>query len=77
VSQADHAAAEVQSAIQSKLDIDPDLSPLHRGTSHDVSIDVTADGDKTMWEAGRSAIRGTVGGLTNNMASRSAQPFIR
>ena len=80
VSQADQVAAEVKSMMQSKLDTDPDLSPLHlkvihvdlvnkagneykgiaavkteRGTSHDVPIDVTADGDKTMWEAGPGA----------------------
>lgn len=80
VSRSDQVAAEVQSAMQSKLDTDPDLSPLHlevthvdlvnkagneykgiatvktsRGTSHDVSIDVTADGDKIIWEAGPGA----------------------
>ncbi len=66
--------------MQSKLDTDPDLSPLHlkvvhvdlvnkagneykgiatvktsRGTSHDVPIDVTSDGDKTLWEAAPGA----------------------
>ncbi len=80
VSKADHVAAEVQSAMQSKLDDDPDLSPLHlrvmhvdlvnkagneykgiakvktaSGTSHDVPIDVTADGDKILWEAAPGA----------------------
>ncbi|WP_445170904.1 hypothetical protein ACTXG7_10425 [Mycolicibacterium sp. Dal123E01] len=79
-SQADQVAVDVQSAMQSKLDTDPDLSPLHlkvihvdlvnkagneykgiatvktlRGTSHDVPIDVTADGDKTIWEAAPGA----------------------
>lgn len=77
---ADQVAAEVKSAMQSKLDTDPDLSPLHlqvvhvdlvnkagnefkgiaqiktsRGTSHDVPIDVTSDGDKTLWEAAPGA----------------------
>ena len=80
VSQADQIAAEVQSAMQSKLDTDPDLSPLHlkvihvdlvnkagneykgiatvktpRGMTHDVAIDVTADGDKAVWEAAPGA----------------------
>ncbi|MEZ0357651.1 hypothetical protein [Mycobacterium sp. SA01] len=66
--------------MQSKLDTDPDLSPLHlkvihvdlvnkagneykgiaqvktsRGTSHDVPIDVTSDGDRTLWEAAPGA----------------------
>jgi hypothetical protein len=80
VPKADQVAAEVQSSMQSKLDTDPDLSPLHlkvvhvdlvnkagnefkgiaqvktsRGTSHDVPIDVTSDGDKTLWEAAPGA----------------------
>lgn len=80
VSQTDRVAAEVQSSMQSKLDSDPDLSPLHlkvihidlvnkagneykgiatvktsRGMTHDVPIDVTADGDKTIWEAAPGA----------------------
>ncbi len=80
VSKADQVAADVKSSMQSKLDTDPDLSPLHlkvmhvdlvnkagnefkgiatvktsRGTTHDVPIDVTADGDNTIWEAAPGA----------------------
>jgi hypothetical protein len=75
-SRTDQVAAEVQSSMQSKLDSDPDLSPLRlkvihvdlvnkagneykgiatvttlRETTHDVPIEVTADGDKVLWEA--------------------------
>ncbi|KMO69301.1 DUF2510 domain-containing protein [Mycolicibacterium obuense] len=96
---ADQVAAEVKSAMQSKLDTDSDLAPLHlrvvhvelvkkagnefkgiatvetsRGTSHDVSIDVTADGDKTLWEAGPGAFLFALQEMPTNSPSTLSPP---
>ncbi|BBZ55029.1 hypothetical protein MPHO_20210 [Mycolicibacterium phocaicum] len=99
VSRANEVAAEVRSAMQSKLDTDPDLSPLHlkvthvdlankagneykgiatvttsRGKTHDVPIDVTADGDKLVWETAPGAFLFAVQDLPTQAPDRAAAP---
>ncbi|WP_237165957.1 hypothetical protein [Mycolicibacterium peregrinum] len=85
--------------MQSKLDTDPDLSPLHlkvihvdlvnkagneykgiatvktsRGMAHDVAIDVTADGDKAVWEAAPGAFLFAVQDMPTQAPAPTAAP---